>query len=78
MPHAAGLTILKCPSCTTSQKEAAEKGMSVRLCAEMDRKDCWFTALTDVMENLLSRISLTTYSNTDEIAEKLLQTKILK
>lgn len=78
MPHAAGSTILKCPSCGTSQKEAAEKGMYARLCAEIDGKDCWFTALTDVMESLLSRISLTTDSNTDQIAEKLLQIENIK
>ena len=70
MPHAVGSTILKCPLCGTSQKvKAVERGMSACLCAKIDGKDCWFTALTDVMESLLSRISL----NTDQIAEKLLQ-----
>ena len=74
MPQAVGSTVLKCTSCGTSKKvKAAENGMSARLCAERDGKDCWLTALTDVMESLLSRISLTRHSNTDQIAERLLQ-----
>ena len=48
------------------------------LCAEIDGKDCWLTALTDVMEGLLSRISLTRDSNTDQIAERLLQIENIK
>jgi len=79
MPHAVGSIVIKCPSCGTSQKvKAAEKGMSARLYAEIDGKDRWFTALTDVMESLLSRISLTTDSNTDQIAEMLLQIENIK
>ena len=79
MPHAVGSTVLKCTSCGTSQKvKAAQNGMSARLCAETDGKDCWLTALTDVMEGLLSRISLTRDSNTDQIAERLLQIENIK
>ena len=79
MPHAVGSTVLKCTSCGTSKKvKAAENGMSARLCAEIDGKDCWFTTLTDVMESLLSRISLTRHSNTDQIAERLLQIENIK
>ena len=79
MPHAVGSTVLKCTSCGTSQKvKAAENGMSARLCAEIDGKYCWFTTLTDVMESLLSRISLTRHSNTDQIAERLLQIENIK
>ena len=79
MPHAVGSTVLKCTSCGTSQKvKAAENGMSARLCAEIDGKDCWLTALTDVIEILLSRISLTRDSNTDQIAERLLQIENIK
>ena len=52
--------------------------MSARLCAEIDGKDCWLTALTDVMEDLLSRINLTRDSNTDQIAERLLQIENIK
>ena len=79
MPHAVGSTVLKCTSCGTSQKvKAAENGMSARLCAEIDGKDCWLTALTDVIEILLSRISLTRDSNTDQTAERLLQIENIK
>ena len=79
MPHAVGSTVLKCTSCGTSQKvKAAQNGMSARLCAEIDGKDCWLTALTDVMEGLLSKISLTRDSNTDQIAERLLQIENIK
>ena len=74
-----GSTVLKCTSCGTSQKvKAAENGMSARLCAEIDGEDCWLTALTDVMESLLFRISLTRDTNTDQIAERLLQTENIK
>ena len=52
--------------------------MSARLCAEIDGKDCWLTALTDVIEILLSRISLTRDSNTDQTAERLLQIENIK
>ena len=79
MPHAVGSTVLKCTSCGTSQKvKAAQNGMSARLCAEIDGKDCWLTALTDVMEGLLSRISLTRDSNTDQIGKDRFKLKILK
>ena len=54
MPHAVGSTVLKCTSCGTSQKvKAAENGMSARLCAEIDREDCWLTALTDCHGKLI-------------------------
>ena len=52
--------------------------MSARLCAEIDGKDCWLTGLTDVMESLLSRISLTRHSKTDQIAERLPQIENIK
>ena len=79
MLHAVGSTVLKCTSCGTSQKvKAAENGMSARLCAEMDGKDCWLTALTEVIEILSSRISLTRDSNTDQIAKRLLQIENIK
>ena len=58
--------------------KATENGMSARLCAEIDGKDCWLTALTDVMESLLSRISLTRHSKTDQIAERLPQIENIK
>ena len=79
MPHAVGSTVLKCTSCATSKKvKAAENGMSAHLCAEIDGKDCWLTALKDVMESVLSRISLTRHSNMDQIAERLLQIENIK
>ena len=79
MPHAVGSTVLKCTLCGTSKKvKAAENGMSARLGAKIDGKDCWLTALTDVMESLLSRISFTRHSNTDQIAERLLQIENIK
>ena len=79
MPHAVGSTVLKCSSCGTSQKvKGAENGMSARLCAEIDGEDCWLTALTDVIKSLLSRISLTRDSNSDQIAERLLQVENIK
>ena len=52
--------------------------MSARLRAEIDGEDCWLTALTDVMESLLFRISLTRDTNTDQIAERLLQIENIK
>ena len=60
------------------KKLKRQKMESARLCAEIVGKDCWLTALTDVMQSLLSRISLTRDSNTDQIAERLLQIENIK
>ena len=79
MLHVVGSAVLKCTSCGTSQNiKAAGNGMSARLCAKIDGKDCWLTALTDFIESLLSKISLTRDSNTDQIAERLLQIESIK
>ena len=54
------------PSCGISQKvNTPEKRMSACLCAKVNGKDCWLTALTTVMESLLSRINFTKDTNTD-------------
>ena len=54
------------PSCGISQKvNMPEKRMSACLCAKVNGKDCWLTALTTVMESLLSRINFTKDTNTD-------------
>ena len=52
--------------------KAAEKGMSARLSANIDWKDLWLTAFTNVMEAFLSRMQLSNSSTTDQIAEALL------
>ena len=69
MPHAVGSTILKylsSPHLELIKKLTRQKkGMSACLCAEINGKDCWVTALTTVMESLLSRINFTRDTNTD-------------
>ena len=69
MPHAVGSTILKCLSSPhlelVKKLTRKKKGMSACLCAEINGKDCWVTALTTVMESLLSRINFTRDTNTD-------------
>ena len=46
--------------------------MSARLSANIDWKDLWLTAFTNVMEAFLSRMQLSNSSTTDQIAEALL------
>ena len=59
--------------------QAAGKGMSARLCTEIDRKDYWLTILTNVMESLLSKINITRNTKgTDQITERLLQIDNIK
>ena len=54
------------PSSGTSQKvNVPEKRNVCMPCAEINGKDCWVTALTTVMESLLSRINFTRDTNTD-------------
>ena len=73
MPYAVSSNVFKCPSCNTVQKvKFAKRGMSARLCAEIDGQDIWLTALTDTMNTLLEKTGLSINSQTDEIAEALL------
>ena len=59
--------------------KAAGKGMSARLCTEIDRKDYLLTILTNVMESLLSKINITRNTKgTDQITERLLQIDNIK
>ena len=59
--------------------QAAEKGMSARLCTEIDRKDYWLTVLTNVMESLFSKINITRDTKgTDQITERLFQIDNIK
>ena len=42
MPYSVGSTVFTCPSCRTSQKvRAAKKGISARLCIELNGKQVW-------------------------------------
>lgn len=53
--------------------KAAERGMSARLCAEIDRKDVWLTAFTDVMNILIKKVNLSSDNTTDELKAGLLE-----
>ena len=73
MPYSVGSTVFTCPSCRTSQKvRAAKKGISARLCIELNGKQVWLTALTEVMQALLSRLDMTIDDKSDDIKEALL------
>ena len=73
MPYSVGSTVFTCPSCRTSQKvRAAKKGISARLCIELNGKQVWLTALTEVMQALLLRLDMTINDKSDDIKEDLL------
>ena len=48
------------------------KGATARLCAEIEGKQVWLTAFTDVMENLLAKIHLSIHDTSDQIKKVLL------
>ena len=73
MPYAVDCKVITCASCGTCQKvKACEKGMSARLCAELDGKDIWLTAFTDVMKILINKVDLSCNNTTDELKQGLL------
>ena len=56
-------TAITCPSCGTSQRFASAKsGITARLCAEIDRKDIWFTAFNN-KQKLLLKVNLTIWNH---------------
>lgn len=73
MPYAIGSPVFTCQSCGTCQKvKSAKKGATARLCAEIEGKQVWLTAFTDVMENLLDKVNLSINDTSDKIKEALL------
>ena len=81
MPYAVDCKVITCASCGTCQKvKACEKGVSARLCAEVDGKDIWLTAFTEVMKMLINKVDLSCNNTTDELKQGLLNlenTKLL-
>lgn len=74
MPYAVDCKVITCAACGTCQKvKAAERGMSARLCAEIDGKDVWLTAFTDVMNILIKKVNLSSDNTTDELKAGLLE-----
>lgn len=72
MPYAVDCKVITCASCGTCQKvKACETGMSARLCAEVDGKDIWLTAFTDIMKMLINKVDLSC-DTTDELKQGLL------
>lgn len=49
-----------------------ERKLSAQLSANIDGKDLWLTAFTNVIETFLSRVQVSHNSTTDQIAEALL------
>lgn len=73
IPYAVDCKVITCASCGSCQKvKECEKGMSVRLCAELDVKDIWLTAFTDVMTILINKVDLSCNNTTDELKQGLL------
>ena len=74
MPYVIDSPVFTCPSCGTCQKvKGAKKGATARLCAEIEGKQVWLTAFTDVMENLLAKAHLMINATSDQIKEALLK-----
>ena len=79
MPYAVDCKVITCASCGTCQKvKACEKGMSAHLCAQIDGKDIWLTAFTDVMKMLINKVDLSCNNTTDELKEGLLNLENVK
>ena len=79
MPYAVYCKVITCASCGTCQKvKACEKGMSAHLCAQIDGKDVWLTAFTDVMKMLINKVDLSCNNTTDELKEGLLNLENVK
>ena len=73
MPYVIESPVFTCPSCGTCQKvKGAKKGATAWLCAEIEGKQVWLTAFTDVMENLLAKVNLSIHDTSDKIKEALL------
>ena len=79
MPYAVYCKVITCASCGNCQKvKACEKGMSAHLCAQIDGKDVWLTAFTDVMKMLINKVDLSCNNTTDELKEGLLNPENVK
>ena len=52
--------------------------MSAHLCAQIDGKDVWLTAFTDVMKMLINKVDLSCNNTTDELKEGLLNLENVK
>ena len=50
----------------------AKKALSVRICIELDGKDLWLWAFTDVMTTLMSKEGIRQDARVDEITNTLL------
>ena len=72
MPYDINANIIKCPSCGATQKtKASKKAMSARLCANVDGRETWFTAFTDVLKSLIDNKQESNLTS-DQISEALL------
>ena len=72
MPYDINANIIKCPSCGATQKtKASKKAMSARLCADVDGRETWFTAFTDVLKSLIDNKQESNLTS-DQISEALL------
>jgi len=79
MPYAVDCKVITCASCGTRPKfKACEKGISARLCAELDGKGIWLTAFTDVMKMLINKVDLSCNNTTDELKQGLLNLENVK
>lgn len=52
------------------ESQRAKKGAIARLCAQIDGKEVWLTAFTDVMENLLAKVHLSINDTSDKCHER--------
>ena len=52
--------------------------MSARLCAELDGKDIWLTAFTDVMKMLINEVDQSCNNAIDELKQGLLNLENVK
>lgn len=72
MPYDINANIIKCPSCGATQKtKASKKAMSARLCADVDGRETWFTAFTDILKSLIDNKQESNLMS-DQISEALL------
>ena len=73
MPYAIEYPVFTCPSCGTCQKvKGAKKGATAWLCARIEGKEVWLTALTVVMEDLPAKVRLSINDTKNKIKEALL------
>lgn len=68
-----GSAIFQCEACGISQRvKHAKKALSARICIELDGKDLWLSAFTDVMTTLMSKAGIQQDATVDEITNALL------